>query len=250
MGGRPVSRSPSPPSRGARSSRRRAPCSTPPRRRWPRPARSSRAATRSATSRRSTASRRSGSSTRRGSGARTARRPGDALFLTKALGTGLVLTGVREGVVGPAEYDAATGSMASSSGRRRGAAAVRAERGHRRDGLRALRARLRGGRSKRRADRPRGGSPAAAPRRAGRRRGAGCAPAATGATATSPAPPWSWTASREDARARRLRPADLGRAARLAAGRPGGRARGDVLLGGALPRPHRPRGSRPGRLVT
>ena len=35
-------------------------------------------------------------------------RPGDALFLTKPLGTGLVLTGVREGVVGAAERDAAT----------------------------------------------------------------------------------------------------------------------------------------------
>jgi selenide,water dikinase len=35
-------------------------------------------------------------------------RPGDALFLTKPLGTGLVLTGVREGVLGSAELDAVT----------------------------------------------------------------------------------------------------------------------------------------------
>jgi selenide,water dikinase len=37
---------------------------------------------------------------------------GDALFLTKPLGTGLVLTGARDGVVGAAERDAATESMA------------------------------------------------------------------------------------------------------------------------------------------
>lgn len=38
-------------------------------------------------------------------------RPGDALFLTKPLGTGLVLTAARKGVVGDAEHDAATASM-------------------------------------------------------------------------------------------------------------------------------------------
>jgi selenide,water dikinase len=38
-------------------------------------------------------------------------RSGDALFLTKPLGTGLVLTGVRDGVVGTEEEDAAVRSM-------------------------------------------------------------------------------------------------------------------------------------------
>jgi selenide,water dikinase len=38
-------------------------------------------------------------------------RPGDALFLTKPLGTGIVLTAVRKGMLGPAEQDGATGAM-------------------------------------------------------------------------------------------------------------------------------------------
>jgi selenide,water dikinase len=38
-------------------------------------------------------------------------RPGDAVFLTKPLGTGLVLTAARKGILGDAEHDAATGSM-------------------------------------------------------------------------------------------------------------------------------------------
>ena len=38
-------------------------------------------------------------------------RPGDALFLTKPLGTGLVLTGARRGLLGQAELDAAIASM-------------------------------------------------------------------------------------------------------------------------------------------
>lgn len=37
--------------------------------------------------------------------------PGDAVFLTKPLGTGLVLTGVRTGVLGDPEYQAATAAM-------------------------------------------------------------------------------------------------------------------------------------------
>jgi len=38
-------------------------------------------------------------------------RPGDALFLTKPLGTGLVLTGVRKGLLGEPELEAAVASM-------------------------------------------------------------------------------------------------------------------------------------------
>jgi selenide,water dikinase len=37
--------------------------------------------------------------------------PGDAILLTKPLGTGLVLTGVRKGLLDDAEYESATGSM-------------------------------------------------------------------------------------------------------------------------------------------
>jgi selenide, water dikinase len=38
-------------------------------------------------------------------------RPGDALYLTKPLGTGLVLTGYKKGLVGPKEFDAAVELM-------------------------------------------------------------------------------------------------------------------------------------------
>jgi selenide,water dikinase len=38
-------------------------------------------------------------------------RPGDAVFLTKPLGTGLVLTAVRKGFLGESEYDAAIAAM-------------------------------------------------------------------------------------------------------------------------------------------
>jgi len=44
-------------------------------------------------------------------------RPGDAVFLTKPLGTGLVLTGARRGLVGDAERDAATSSMTALNDR-------------------------------------------------------------------------------------------------------------------------------------
>jgi selenide,water dikinase len=43
-------------------------------------------------------------------------RPGDALFLTKPLGTGLVLTAARKGALGEQELDAATASMAELNG--------------------------------------------------------------------------------------------------------------------------------------
>jgi selenide,water dikinase len=38
-------------------------------------------------------------------------RPGDVVFLTKPLGTGLVLTGVRKGVLGESEFEAAVAAM-------------------------------------------------------------------------------------------------------------------------------------------
>ncbi len=44
-------------------------------------------------------------------------RPGDVLFLTKPLGTGLVLTGARAGLLGDGELAAATDSMTELSGR-------------------------------------------------------------------------------------------------------------------------------------
>jgi selenide,water dikinase len=44
-------------------------------------------------------------------------RPGDALFLTKPLGTGLVLTGVRKGLLGDEELDPATARMTELNAR-------------------------------------------------------------------------------------------------------------------------------------
>jgi selenide,water dikinase len=43
-------------------------------------------------------------------------RPGDAVFLTKPLGTGLVLTAVRKGLLGEPEYEAATSAMTTLNG--------------------------------------------------------------------------------------------------------------------------------------
>jgi selenide, water dikinase len=43
-------------------------------------------------------------------------RPGDAVFLTKPLGTGLVLTGVRKGMLGDAELEATIVSMSALNG--------------------------------------------------------------------------------------------------------------------------------------
>jgi selenide,water dikinase len=48
---------------------------------------------------------------------KTAARPGDALFLTKPLGTGLVLAGAAKGVLGGAEAAEATGRMTELNGR-------------------------------------------------------------------------------------------------------------------------------------
>jgi selenide,water dikinase len=44
-------------------------------------------------------------------GRKNGARPGDAVFLTKPLGTGLVLTGVRQGKLGPPELEAALDAM-------------------------------------------------------------------------------------------------------------------------------------------
>ena len=151
-------------------------------------ARSSPAATRSATTSRSTASPSSAPSTPTGSGRRAGARPGDALFLTKPLGTGLVLQAQREGRAPDGALDAAVARDAHAQPRRgRRAAAVSPERRHRRDRLRAARPRLRDGVAQRGAHRPRRRrrSPRC-PRRSSSPR-PGCARAATGATASSPA---------------------------------------------------------------
>ena len=98
--------------------------------------------------------------------------PGDALFLTKPLGTGLVLAGggdADEAVRWMTTLNAAAADVAAS---------VPAERRHRRDRLRAVRPRARDGRSQRRAHPDRRGGDARdrrrgrdrAPRRAHRRR--------------------------------------------------------------------------------
>ena len=69
-------------------------------------------------------------------------RPGDALFLTKPLGTGLVLQAQREGRAPDGALEAAVDADADAQPRcRRRAAAVRAERRHRRHRLRIARPR-------------------------------------------------------------------------------------------------------------
>ena len=72
-----------------------------------RPAGCSPAGTRFATPSRSTASPSSARCTRTASGRRTARRPGDAVFLTKPLGTGLIMTGYKRGDVGSQQLERA-----------------------------------------------------------------------------------------------------------------------------------------------
>ena len=76
-----------------------------------RPAPCSRAATRFATTSRSTASPSSARPIRTRSGGRTAPGPATSLYLTKPLGTGLVLTGVRKKVLGEEELQAAAATM-------------------------------------------------------------------------------------------------------------------------------------------
>ena len=80
--------------------------------------RSSRAGTRSATRSRSTASPSSARCTPRASGRRAGARPGDALFLTKPLGTGLVLHAAREGLPDGTGSRAAVAWMRTLNARR------------------------------------------------------------------------------------------------------------------------------------
>ena len=85
-------------------------------------------------------------------------RPGDALFLTKPLGTGMLLHAAREGRRHEEGLEAAMRSMTILS--REAADVLRpfdAERGHRRDRLRPARPRARDGRAERRPDRARRG---------------------------------------------------------------------------------------------
>ena len=77
--------------------------------------------------------------------------------------------------------------MRAQPRRRRCAALVRAERGHRRHGLRPARPRPRDGASLGRPHRPRRECAAGAPRARSSSRGRACAPAATAGTASSPA---------------------------------------------------------------
>ena len=148
-------------------------------------------------------------------------RPGDALFLTKPLGTGLVLQAQREGRAPDGCARRGRGGDAHAQPRRgRCAAAVRAERGHRRDRLRPARPRVRDGVAQRRAHRARRrGAPRAARARSSWPR-PGSGRAATAATATTPGRT-SRATRRRRAGGARLRPADGGRPARLAPGRQG-----------------------------
>ena len=115
-------------------------------------------------------------------------RPGDALFLTKPLGTGLVLQAQREGrrAGGCARRGRGGDAHAQPRGRRC-PAAVRAERRDRRDGLRPARARVRDGLAQRRPDRARRRGAARPPLRASSWPRPASGRAATAATATTPA---------------------------------------------------------------
>ncbi len=113
-------------------------------------------------------------------------RPGDALFLTKPLGTGIVLQAHRDGMAPEGALDAAVAAMLELEPRRGGRpSSVPAERGHGRHRLRAPRARARARVPKRRPRDPRGGRTAGASRRHSSSRGTACARAATGGTASS-----------------------------------------------------------------
>ena len=74
-------------------------------------------------------------------------RPGDALFLTKPLGTGLIMSGYKKGLTGTMPLERAVRWMRTlEQGRRRRPASGRPERRHRRHRLRPLRPRARDGR--------------------------------------------------------------------------------------------------------
>ena len=116
-------------------------------------------------------------------------RPGDAVFLTKPLGTGLVLAAHGEGAVSAERLDEATRWMTTLNAAAADALqALPPERRHRRHRLRAARARARDGRAKRRANPARGRVRSRRSAGRSRRRATGSAPAAIRATATSPRP--------------------------------------------------------------
>ena len=186
---RRCSRSRSPRSR--RSCRPRcSPRSSPrPTRRCARPAACSQAGTRFATRSRSTGSRSSAPRIRTAIWPKNGARPGDSLFLTKPLGTGLVMSGYKQGLTGTMPLERAVHWMRTLN---KDAADVlahrRAERRHRRDGLRAVRPRARDGVAER-------GRASCSSRSASRRstarstsRARASARAATRATETSRAP--------------------------------------------------------------
>ena len=166
----------------------------------------------SATRSRSTGSRSSAPCTRRHLAEERAR-PGDALFLTKPLGNGLLCTlrakgsGTRRARGG---HDCDDDAEPRGGGR---AAAVLAERRHGRHGLRAVRSCARDGRAERGADRARRGRAARARRVRSSCARRACEPAAIRATASSRPAVEADGVAEDDARAR-LRPADRGRAAR------------------------------------
>ena len=114
--------------------------------------------------------------------------PGDALYVTKPLGTGLIMTGHKRGHVGTQQLERAVGWMKTLN---KDAADVlrplKVERRHRRDRLRPLRARARDGGAKRRPDPARVGALPGDRRRARHRAQEAFARAAIRATETSPA---------------------------------------------------------------
>ena len=154
---------------------------------------SSPAATRSATRSPSTASRSSAPHTPTGCSARAAPEPGDVLLLTKRLGTGLLVSGRRQGRTTDADLDAAIDQMRTLN---RAASevlvAARDPRRDRRHGLRAARPRPgdgagigRAARASRRRRCPRWTVRSTSPGQASR-------PVAPATTAASPRRRWRW----------------------------------------------------------
>ena len=187
--------------------------------------------------------RRHGASGRR-SGRRAARAPGDALFLTKPLGTGLVL---RARTRGPAARGALDGGRADD-GRSTATRPTRCGRSSRTpsptspaSGCSATRTRWPSGAAcgsrstPRRCPRSRARSRPRAP---------GCAPAATAATASSPGRTSRPTASPEELLALGYDPQTAGGLLVSLPADKGARARGRVRGARALPRAHRPRRAR------
>ena len=120
--------------------------------------------------------------------AKSGARAGDALFLTKPLGTGMLLHAAREGRRHEQGLEAATEAMTTLN--RDAADALRpfaAERGHGRHRLRPARPRARDGGAERGPDRARRRRAPVLPGRTSSRRRRGSGRVATGATATSPA---------------------------------------------------------------